>query len=86
MEAVWCLVTPKNVTQDSKIKKIACAAVYSKPGSKSKSDDLNHISEAFNILSITFGKGLPFCIAGDTNELKLGSIMNLSPSFIQVVH
>ena len=37
VEAVWCLLTPKNVTKESKIQKIACAAIYSKPGSKHKS-------------------------------------------------
>ena len=46
VEAVWCLVTPKNVSQNSKIQKIACAAIYSKPGSKHKSDLLDHISDA----------------------------------------
>ena len=32
VEAVWCILTPKNVTKESKIQKIACAAIYSKPG------------------------------------------------------
>ena len=49
VEAVWCLLTPKNVTNTSKIQKIACAAIYSKPNSKSKSDLLDNIAEAFNI-------------------------------------
>ena len=61
------------------IARIACAAIYSKPGSKHKSDLLDHISEAFHTLSARFGKGLHFCIAGDTNEL------NLHPSLVQVV-
>ena len=85
VEAVWCLLTPKNITQDSKIQKIACAAIYSKPGSKHKSDLLDHVSEAFNMLSAKFGKGLHFCIAGDTNELKLDSILSLSSNLVQVV-
>ena len=38
VEAVWCVLTPKNVSKNSKIKKIACAAIYSKPRSKQKSD------------------------------------------------
>ena len=85
MEAVWFLLTPKNVTKDSKVQKIVCAAIYSKPGSKHKSDLLDHISEAFNILSTKFGRGLHFCVAGDTNELKLNSILNLSSNLVQVV-
>ena len=31
VEAVWCVLTPKNITHDSKIQKIACCALYSKP-------------------------------------------------------
>ena len=85
VEAVWCLVTPKNVTKESKVQKIACAALYSKPGYKHKSDLLDHLSEAFNILNTKFGKGLHFCIAGDTNELNLNSILNLSSNLVQVV-
>ena len=86
VEAVWCIVTPKNISKDSKIQKIACAAIYSKPGSKHKSDLLDHISDAYNLLSAKYGNGLHFCIAGDTNELKLEPILNLSPNFIQVVN
>ena len=65
--------------------KIACAAIYSKPGSKHKSDLLDHLSDTFNILSAKFGKGLHFCIAGDTNELNLQSILSLDSNFVQVV-
>ena len=85
VEVVWCLLTPKEMTLDSKIRHIACAAIYSKPGSKNKSYLLDHISEAFNILSAKFLTGLHFILAGDTNELKLDQILNLSPSFVQVV-
>ena len=86
VEAVWCLLTPKNVTQDSKIQKIACAAIYSKPNSKSKTDLLDHIAEAYNMLSTKYGKGLHFIIGGDTNELKLDTILSLSPNMIQIVN
>ena len=86
VEAVWCLITPKNVSQDSKIQKIVCGAIYSKPNSKSKTDLLDHIAEAYHILSTKYGRGLHFIIAGDTNELKLDSILSLSPNLIQVVN
>ena len=85
VEAVWCLLTPKNVNNDSKIKKIACAAIYSKPGSKHKSDLLDHISESYNILKSKYGQGLHFIIAGDTNELKLNSILSLNSNMVQIV-
>ena len=85
VEAVWCVLTPKNITHDSKIQKIACCAIYSKPHSNRKTLLLDHISDAYNILSTKYGRGLHFCLAGDTNDLKLDSILSLSPSLIQIV-
>ena len=85
VEAVWCLLTPKNLSNQSKIQNIACCALYSKPGSKKKSLLLDHISESFSILSKKFGKGLHFVIAGDSNDLKLDSILSLSPKMSQIV-
>ena len=85
LEIVWCLLTPKNISHDSKIQHIACAAIYSKPGSKYKSDLYDHISEAFNLLSMKYSRGLHFCLAGDTNELDLNPILNISPNFVQLV-
>ena len=46
---------------------------------------LDHISEAYNILNKKYGKGLHFVIAGDTNDLRLESILSLSPNFRQIV-
>ena len=86
VEAVWALITPKNTNQTSKIQRIACAAIYSKPGSRSKSDLLDHISDAFNIVNAKYGKGLHIIIAGDTNDLRLKPILDLSPSLVQIVN
>ena len=47
VEAVWCVLTPTNVTHDSKIQKIACCSFYSKPDSRKKTLFLDHISEAY---------------------------------------
>ena len=85
VEAVWCLLTPKGVTRDSKIQKIACCAIYCKPSSNKKTLLLDHISDAYNILSTKYGRGLHFALAGDTNDLKLDSILHLNPSFVQIV-
>ena len=85
VEVVWALLTPRNVTQSSKIMKIACAAIYVKPGSKHKTDTLDHISDAFNILNTKYGRGLHFILAGDTNELRLKPILDLSPNLVQIV-
>ena len=78
-------MTPKDVTHDSKIQKIACCSLYSKPDSRKKTLLLDHISDSFNILSMKYGRGLEFVIAGDTNDLKLEPILNLSPRFHQIV-
>ena len=85
VEVVWCLLTPKNATSKSKIQKIACASVYCKPGSKNKSDLQDHIAEAYNLLCTKYQRGLYFIIAGDTNELNLNCILNLSSNLAQIV-
>ena len=71
VEAVWVLLTPKNKSPKSNILHIACAAIYSKPNSKSKSDLYDHIYDAYHSLSSKYQRGLHFIIAGDTNELNL---------------
>ena len=85
VEAVWCLISPKHVTNNSIVKKIAVASIYSKPNSRKKSVLLDHLSESFNLLSSKYTDGLYFIIAGDTNDLKLDSILSLSPNMKQVV-
>ena len=85
VEAVWCVLTPHNVSHDSKVQKIACCAIYSKPNSNRKTLLLDHISDAFNILSTRYGRGLHFILAGDTNDLKLQPILSLSPNLKQIV-
>ena len=46
---------------------------------------LDHISDAYNILSTKYGRGLQFILAGDTNDLKLESILHLDTRFTQIV-
>ena len=82
---MWCILTPKDVTHNSKVQKIACCSLYSKPESRKKTLLLDHISDTFNILSTKYGRGLEFIIAGDTNDLKLDPILSLSPRFHQIV-
>ena len=47
VEAVWAVLSPIEVHQDSLVKKIVCCALYSKPDSKKKSLLLDHILETF---------------------------------------
>ena len=44
VEAVWALITPKNVTNKSKVKNIAVASVYYTKATK-RSDFIDHVSE-----------------------------------------
>ena len=78
-------LTPLNVAHDSRVQKIACCAIYCKPNSTRKTLLLDHISDAFNILSTKYGRGLHFVLAGDTNDLKLDPVLSLSPNFKQIV-
>ena len=84
-EATWALLTPKNVTNASKIQKIALCSLYCPPGSRSKTKLLDHISLAYNIISTKYQTGLHFIISGDTNELKLDSILHLNSKMQQMV-
>ena len=86
VEAVWCLVTPKFRNINSKVKRIAVAAIYYRgPKSTKKKELFDHISETFHFLSGLYGSELHFIIAGDTNRLNLDPILNLSPRLIQCV-
>ena len=85
VEATWAIITPKNITSDSIIKRIAVCSVYSKPDSRKKTLLLDHINQSFYLISAKYGKGLHYIIAGDTNDLKLDNILNLSPAMRQLV-
>lgn len=85
VEAVWALLTPKNVTNASKIQKIAVCSLYSKPDSRKKSLLHDHISQVYNQLSSKYSKGLHWIICGDTNDLKLDPILHLNKNLKQVV-
>ena len=67
------------------MKKIAVASIYSKPASRKKSVLLDHIAEVYHSLNSKYQNGLHFILAGDTNDLKLDSILSLSQSLKQVV-
>ena len=85
VEAVWALITPKKTRSNSKIKRIAVCSTYSKPNSKKKSILLDHINQAFNVINTKYGNDTHFIIAGDTNDLKLDNILNLSHNMRQLV-
>ena len=87
VEAVWCILTPLNVTNTSRVQKIACCSFYCRPGSSSKAKSLllDHICEVYQLLNVKYQKGLHFAIAGDANTLKLDAILSLSQNMNQIV-
>ena len=85
VEAVWAVLTPKNVSNDSKIQKIVVGSIYSKPDSRKKSILLDYIAQVYSQMNTKYKKGLHWLICGDTNELKLDPILQLSPSLKQVL-
>ena len=85
MEVVWAVLTPKNVSNESKIQKIVVGSVYSKPDSRKKSLLHDHIAQVYSALNVKYKKGLHWIICGDTNDLKLEPILQLNPKLKQVV-
>ena len=85
VELTWAMLTPKQLSPSSVIKKITVASVFCKPHSRKKTLLLDHIAETFHMLSSKYLDGLHFILAGDNNDLKLDSILSQSPSLRQVV-
>ena len=86
VEITWAMLTPKQVFPSSVVKKIAVASIYCKPKSRTKTKLLDHIAETYHLLSSKYLDGLHFILAGDTNDLKLDTILSLSPNLRQVVN
>ena len=86
VEITWAMLTPKDLSPSSIIKKIAVASIYCKPSSRTKTKLLDHIAETYHMLNSKHLDGLHFILAGDTNDLKLDSILSLSPNLRQVVN
>jgi hypothetical protein len=60
-------------------------SIYCKPDSRKKTALLDYLSDIYNAMHKKYPEGLHWIIAGDTNELKLDSILSLSPHMVQVV-
>ena len=85
VEAVWCLIMPKN-NSSNWLKYIAiCSFYYRGPKSTKKLELFDHIAKSFHYLSAKYGSRIQFVIAGDANRLNLTPILNLSHSLEQVV-
>ena len=70
IEAVWALLTPKTGGSTANIKHIAVCAYYY-TAKTVRYEFVDHISEAFNVLSGKYGPDLHSILAGDTNRLNM---------------
>ena len=85
VEAVWCLVTHKELSSH-KFKYIAvCSLYYRGPKSTKKKELFDHIAETYHYLSGKYGSNIQYVIAGDTNRLNLDPILSLSHNLVQCV-
>ena len=85
VEMTWALLTPKDVSNNSIVQHIVLGAIYVRPKKPNKTLVYDHIAEVYNVLNARYGKGLFWCIAGDTNKLKLGPILSLDSNLKSVV-
>ena len=85
VEITWALLTLRDTSKESMIKRIVLGSIYVKPSSRKKTATINHISEVYNTLNTKYGRGTFWIIAGDTNNLKLGHILSLNKNLKSVV-
>ena len=74
VEAVWALFTPKTVSSNSRVKKIAVGSVYVSPKSQFKQDTIDHIIETLHIVRSTHDD-VRFLFGGDLNRLNISDIL-----------
>ena len=84
-EIVWCVLTLKNTTTSSLVKRLVVGSFYSKPGSRKKTALLDHIAETVHNFCSKYPDSVSFCISGDKNEMAIDSILSLRPDFKQCV-
>ena len=84
-EIVWGLITLKNATNLSLVKKIVLASVYVKPLSRKGKLLHDHIAETYHMLCAKYGDPLDFILAGDVNTWKVEPVLHLNSSFRQLV-
>ena len=82
LEVCWGLLKPKNPT--GHIKSIIVCAFYSPPNSRKKSALINHISINYFILKSQHPDSAFIC-GGDKNDLNLQLLLDIDPSFRQIV-
>ena len=82
LEVCWGLLKHKNPT--GHIKSVIICAFYSPPNSRKKSALINHISINYFILKSQYPESAFVC-GGDKNDLNLQLLLEIDPSFRQIV-
>ena len=59
-EIVWAILSPKQVSPNSVVKKIAVVSIYCKPSSRKKNLLLDHIADTYHLLCSKYQSGLHF--------------------------
>ena len=85
VEACWAVLTLKNTTNSSKIKRIIVASYYCQPGIKRSKLLYDHMSDTYHSLCAKYKEGTYFLLAADSNQMELSPILSLNPEFKQVV-
>ena len=62
VEITWAMLTPKELSPSSIIKKIAVASIYCKPSSRTKAKLHDHIAEIYHMLNSKHLDGLHFIL------------------------
>ena len=81
LEVCWGLVKP---TSPGSIKEIVICSFYCPPKSKKKTKLVEHISVNYFKLKSTYPK-CAFICGGDKNDLNIKHLLDISPSFRQIV-
>ena len=84
-EIVWGLITLKNATVQSLVRKIVVASIYVKPLSRKGKVLHDHIAETYHMLCAKYGDPLDFILAGDVNTWKVEPVLLLNNNFRQLV-
>ena len=86
VETTIAMIARKLFKSESSVKRIFLVSIYCKPKSRKKTALLDYLSDVYNIMTKQYSEGTYWIIAGDTNDLKLDAILNLSPQMKQVVN
>ena len=81
---MWALFTPKTLSSNSRVKKIAVGSVYVSPKSQFKQDTIDHIIETLHIVRSTHDD-VRFLFGGDLNRLNISDILEAHGALKQIV-